>query len=80
MRCQQNYYLRCFLVLDKDCICFLLSMPFLLLRLKLQSSFLSFFMRFEASSPDPPSSPDAGDEDLDMTETDENGTNKGNIC
>ncbi|KAK9054352.1 hypothetical protein SSX86_025430 [Deinandra increscens subsp. villosa] len=41
-----------------------------------ESSFLSYFMRFEASSPDPPSIHDA-DDDLSMMEVDENGTNKG---
>lgn len=49
-----------------------------LLFLKLQSSFLSFFMRFEVSTPDPPSIHDEDDEDyLSMMEDDEDGI-KGN--
>ncbi|KAI3777425.1 hypothetical protein L1987_47225 [Smallanthus sonchifolius] len=43
-----------------------------------ESSFLSFFMRFEASSPDSPSIHD-DDDDLGMMEVDENGTNKGAV-
>ncbi|KAI3761182.1 hypothetical protein L1987_51593 [Smallanthus sonchifolius] len=47
-----------------------------------ESSFLSFFMRFEASSPDSPSihdDDDDDDDDLGMMEVDENGTNKGAV-
>ncbi|KAI3785531.1 hypothetical protein L1987_44650 [Smallanthus sonchifolius] len=44
-----------------------------------ESSFLSFFMHFEVSSPDPPSIHDDDDDDLGMMEMDENDPNRGTL-